>query len=102
MRPVAIAGGVIRKAHLQSLLFKLVSLKKQLVMDIQTKKLHFVQEFLRLQDESIIDKLNKLLRSERKKKVENELKPLSKKELDQIIDSAEKDSDNNRLTSASD
>jgi len=71
-------------------------------MDIQTKKLHFVQEFLRLKDENIIDKLNKLLRSERKKKIERELKPFSKKELNEIIDSAEEDSNNERLTSATD
>ena len=69
-------------------------------MDIQTKKLHFVQEFLRLKDETLIDKLNKLLKSERKKKFERELKPLSKKEFNALIDNAESDSENGRLTSA--
>ena len=71
-------------------------------MDIQTKKLHFVQEFLRLQDEMIVDKLNNLLRTERMKKIERELKPFSKEELNNIIDSAEADSNNERLTLASD
>jgi hypothetical protein len=69
-------------------------------MDIQTKKLHFVQEFLRLKDENLIDKLNKLLKSERKKKFKKELKPLSKKEFNGLIDNAESDSENGRLTSA--
>ena len=69
-------------------------------MDIHTKKLHFVQEFLRLKDESLIDKLNNLLKTERKKKIEKELKPLSKKEFNDMIDSAESDSKNGRLTSA--
>jgi len=69
-------------------------------MDIQTKKLHFVQEFLRLKDENLIDKLNKLLKSERKKKFERDLKPFSRKELNDLIDSAEADSENGRLTSA--
>lgn len=69
-------------------------------MDIQTKKLHFVQEFLRLKDESLIDKLNTLLKSERKKKIEKELKPFSQKEFNDLIDSAESDSENGRLTSA--
>ena len=69
-------------------------------MDIQTKKLHFVQEFLRLKDENLIDKLNKLLKSERKKQFERELKPLSKKEFNALIDNAESDSENGRLTSA--
>ncbi|MCD4682927.1 MAG: hypothetical protein K8R86_06565 [Bacteroidales bacterium] len=69
-------------------------------MDIQTKKLHFVQEFLRLKDESLIDKLNNLLKKERKKKIEKELKPFSVKEFNDLIDSAESDSKNGRLTSA--
>ncbi len=69
-------------------------------MDIQTKKLHFVQEFLRLKDENLIDKLNKLLKSERKKKFERELKPLNDEEFNDLIDNAESDSVNGRLTSA--
>lgn len=69
-------------------------------MDIQTKKLHFVQEFLRLKDESLIDKLNNLLKKERKKKIKKELKPFNKKEFNDLIDSAESDSENGRLTSA--
>ncbi len=69
-------------------------------MDIQTKKLHFVQEFLRLKDESLIDKLNSLLKTERKKKIEKELNPLSKKEFNDLINNAESDSEDGRLTSA--
>ena len=69
-------------------------------MDIQTKKLHFVQEFLRLKDENLINKLNKLLRSERKKKFERDIKPLSNKGFNDLIDNAESDSENGRLTSA--
>ncbi len=69
-------------------------------MDIQTKKLHFVQEFLRLNDETLIDKLNDLLRMEKRKKIEKEFKQLSVKEFNDLIDSAESDSENGRLTSA--
>lgn len=71
-------------------------------MDIQTKKLHFVQEFLRIKDEKLIDKLNDLLKRERERKIENELKPLSRSELDAMIDDAESDSNDGRLTSARD
>jgi len=70
------------------------------MMDIQDKKLHFVQEFLRIKDEYLIDKLNNLLKSERKKKFEKELNPLSKREFNDLIDSAESDSENGKLTSA--
>lgn len=69
-------------------------------MDIQTKKLHFVQEFLRLKDESLIDKLTDLLRIEKKKKIEKELRSFSQKEFNDLIDSAESDSENGRLISA--
>lgn len=69
-------------------------------MDIQTKKLHFIQEFLRLKDESLIDKLNNLLKSERKKIIEKEFKPYSEQDFSDMIDAAESDSENNRLTSA--
>jgi len=69
-------------------------------MDIQTKKLYFVQEFLKLKDENLIDKLNKLLKSERKKRFEKELKILSAKEFNDMIDNAESDSENGRLTSS--
>jgi len=69
-------------------------------MDIQTKKLHFVQEFLRLKDENLIDKLSEILRLERKKKIEKELKPFNKNEYNELIDKAESDSENGRLTSA--
>jgi len=69
-------------------------------MDIQTKKLNFVQEFLRLKDENLIDKLNKLLQTEREKKAKEELKPFSEKEFNNLIDSAESDSKHGRLTSA--
>ncbi len=37
-------------------------------MDIISKKLSFVQEFLRISDEDLIVKFERLLRSERKKK----------------------------------
>ena len=69
-------------------------------MDIQTKKLHFVQEFLRLKDENLIDKIFDLLRKEKKKKIEKELPPFSQKEFNEIIDNAESDSENGRLISA--
>ncbi len=60
-------------------------------MDVQTKKLHFVQEFLRRKDENLIDKLSDLLRIEKKKIIE--------KEFNDLIDGVESDSENVRLTS---
>ncbi|MGE0018413.1 MAG: hypothetical protein AB7S72_02000 [Draconibacterium sp.] len=69
-------------------------------MDIQAKKINFVQEFLRINDEEIIDKLSNLLRVERKNKAEKELKPFTIEEFNEMIDRAESDSATGRLISA--
>ena len=71
-------------------------------MDIQTRKLHFVQEFLRVKNEKLIDKLEKIIKSERKKQFEDILKPMNIKDFNKMIDNAEKDSKNGKLTSAQD
>lgn len=39
-------------------------------MDLQTKKLHFIQEILALKNEKIIDKLESILKKERLKELE--------------------------------
>ena len=64
--------------------------------------IHFVQEFLRVKNEKLIDKLEKILKSERKKQFEDSLKPMNIKDFNKMIDNAEKDSKNGKLTSAQD
>ncbi len=71
-------------------------------MDIKTKKLHFVQEFLKINDENIIDKLDKTLKSERTKFLKKKIKALNNKEFNNLIDQAESDSENERITSTTD
>ena len=71
-------------------------------MDIQSKKLQFVQEFLRIKSEEVVDKLEKVLKNERKKEYEKDLSPMTNDEFNKIIDNAESDSINGRLTSAKD
>ncbi|MDP2114650.1 MAG: hypothetical protein Q8K69_11390 [Bacteroidota bacterium] len=53
------------------------------------RKLRFVQEFLRIADDEIIDKLEKLLGSERKKKISKGLDPHTMDELNKSIDQSE-------------
>ncbi len=71
-------------------------------MDIQTKKINFVQEFLRLKDEEVINKLDSLLKLEKKKKFEQEARPYSEEEFNAIIDKSEKDSKDGKVISADD
>ena len=66
-------------------------------MDLQTRKIHFIREVLRLKNEEIIDKLEKILHQERKKKADKEFGPMSMDDFNSIIDQAENDSENDRL-----
>ncbi len=66
-------------------------------MDIVARKLNFVQEFLRISDEDLVEKLEKLLRTERKKMVDKEIKPMTMNEFNQMIEKAEDDVKNGRV-----
>ncbi len=65
-------------------------------MDIQTRKIEFVQEFLKLQNEELISRFENLLRSNK------EFKPMSIDELNIRIDKSIDDSDNDRLITSKD
>ena len=69
-------------------------------MDIQTKKLNFIQELLRVQNEEIINKLESLLNSERKKELMKEIEPMAIEELNKIIEQSEEDSRQGKLINA--
>ena len=71
-------------------------------MDLQTRKLNFIQEFLRLKNEDLINKLERLLRSEKQKQFEENLSPMNLDDFNEMIDSAERDSQNNNITPARD
>ncbi|SDF25432.1 hypothetical protein SAMN05421636_1323 [Pricia antarctica] len=66
-------------------------------MDLQSRKIEFVQEFLKLQSEEAISRLEKLLKIE-KKWDGDELEPMTVKELNERIDKSMEDSKNGRLT----
>jgi hypothetical protein len=69
-------------------------------MDIVARKLNLVQEFLRISDEDLVDKLERFLRAERKKRVEKDIKPMTMNEFDQMIEKAEEDINNGRVIEA--
>ena len=68
-------------------------------MDIQARKLILIEEFLRITDESLITKLELLMRQEKKTAHEKNLKPMSLTEFHDMIDQAKRDSDNGRVIS---
>jgi hypothetical protein len=69
-------------------------------MDLQTRKIQLIQEVLRVKSIEVIEKLEKTLFQEKEKILNKELNPMSLEEFNSIIDSAEKDSANNRLYNA--
>jgi len=65
-------------------------------MDLQTRKLNFIQDFLKLESEKAISHLEKLLQKETQ--TNSEIKPMSIKEFQKRIDQSTEDSKNERLT----
>ena len=69
-------------------------------MDLETKKIRFLREVLRLNNDKIIDKLERVLHQERKKSGEDEPGEMSLEAFNSLIDKAEDDSKNDRLYNA--
>lgn len=71
-------------------------------MNLQTRKIEFVQEFLKVQCEEVISRLEKILRKENKIPEKENFRPMSIEELNTRIDKSMNDSENGRLIKASD
>jgi len=78
-----------------------VSLKKKCVMDLQTRKISFIQEFLNFQNEEIILRFEKLLKKEKNRITSNKLEPMTLEEFNRRIDTSLEDSNNDRITESS-
>ena len=66
-------------------------------MDLQARKIHFVQEFLRLNNENIISKFEQILHTEKKKLYSENFSPMSLPDFNQIIENSEEDAANGRV-----
>ena len=71
-------------------------------MDLERRKITFVQEFLRLQNEEIICGLENLLRKKKIELLEKKLTPKSIEQFNYEIDQSMSDSENGRVISAMD
>ena len=69
-------------------------------MDIQTRKINFVQEFLRLRNIKLIEKLEKILLEDKAKDYEANLKPISLDNFNKIIDKSIEDSELGNVVNA--
>jgi len=69
-------------------------------MDIQTRKINFVQEFLRLRNVKLIEKLEKILLEDKAMDYEANLKPLSIDSFNKMIDNSIEDANQGKVISA--
>ena len=75
---------------------------KIIEMDIQTRKIEFIQEFLKIQNEEVITRLENFLKNEIITFEKKDIKPMTIEEFNERIDKSMEDSKHGRLTKASD
>ncbi len=66
-------------------------------MSLEARKITFVQEFLKLQNEEMISSLEKLLQKQKVELLESKLKPMSLKQFHAEIDQSLKDVENGHV-----
>lgn len=70
-------------------------------MDLQTRKITFVQEFLRLKDEETICDLEDFLKKKKNELFERNLTPMSLEQFEQEIKQSLDDADQGKMIKAS-
>lgn len=75
-------------------------------MDLQTRKLELIKEFLKVQSEDVISRLENILKKESIKTDKEDIiamtiEPMSMEELNERIDQSESDFRNNRFKKSS-
>ena len=69
-------------------------------MDIQTRKINFVQEFLRIRNIKLIEKLERILLEEKAKDYEEKLRPYNIDSFNQMIDKSIDDAKQGNIVEA--
>jgi hypothetical protein len=70
-------------------------------MNLEARKIEFIQEFLKLQSEESVSRLEKILRKEKIASEEQVFEPMTPDELNKRIDQSESDFQNNRFKRSS-
>ena len=71
-------------------------------MSLEARKIEFVQEFLKLQSEKTVSRLEKLLKKEKAHPDDSTLEPMTQDELNKRIDQSESDFKQNRFKTSAD
>jgi len=72
------------------------------MMNLEARKIEFVQEFFKLQSEKAISKFENLLRKEKEHSLLKKVEPMTSVKLNTRIDKSLQDSKNGKLTEAND
>jgi len=70
-------------------------------MDLQTRKIELIKEFLKIQSEDVISRLENILKKESDTSEQGVFEPMTQDELNKRIDTSESDFQNNRFKSSS-
>lgn len=70
-------------------------------MNLEARKIEFVQEFLKLQSEEAVSRLEKILRKEKNASDERIFEPMTQDDLNKRIDQSESDFQKNRFKNSS-
>jgi hypothetical protein len=76
-------------------------MKSYIKMNLEARKIEFVQEFLKLQNEEVVLRLEQILKKEKKTSNDSIFKPMTQEELNKRIDKSESDFRNNRFKNSS-
>ncbi|MGJ3236236.1 hypothetical protein [Marivirga sp.] len=71
-------------------------------MNLEARKISFIEEFLKLQNEDIISSLEQLLKKRRAESIEEKIEPMSIEALNERIDKSMEDSRKGRVIKAED
>lgn len=71
-------------------------------MDLEARKLSFIQEIIRIENQDLIEGLEKILLKWKAELYEKNLKPMSIEQFNSDIDKSLEDSKNDRVISAQD
>ena len=71
-------------------------------MDLQSRKLEFIQEFLKIQNEDLMQRLENVLKNRKNYADDSDFQPMTVEELQSRIETALDDSKNGRMTSQED
>jgi hypothetical protein len=69
-------------------------------MDLQSRKISFVQEFLSIQNEEIVSRFEKYLKKEKIINIDKEFSPMTMDEFESRIGQSMEDSKNGRIIEA--